>query len=85
MRPAHTHFDIPTLEAFWQAVDAIAHLRPIQSEADYNRIASLMNALLEVAGNLEQFMLKFSSVPTFFRGERAELTRNRGLNFSRAV
>lgn len=58
MRPAHTHFDIPTLEAFWQAVAAIAHLRPIQSEADYNRIASLMNALLEVAGNLEQFMLK---------------------------
>jgi HTH-type transcriptional regulator / antitoxin HigA len=35
----------------------VAHLRPIHSEADYDRTVTLMNALLEVAGDDEDHLL----------------------------
>ena len=47
-----------------------------------NGMASVENRLTEITGDN---MLKISSVPTFFRGERVDWTRNPGLNFSRAV
>lgn len=57
MHTAHAQLDIPALQASWQAVDAMAHLRPIHNEADYDRMVSLMNALLEVAGDDEDHPL----------------------------
>jgi hypothetical protein len=48
-----TQIDIPALQVSWQAFDAVAHLRPIHSEAAYDRTVALMNALLEVAGDDE--------------------------------
>ena len=37
--------------------DIVAHLRPIYSEADYDRMVALMNALLNVAGDDEDHPL----------------------------
>lgn len=45
--------DMPALQASWQAFDTLAHLRPIHSEADYDRMVAMMNALLDVAGDDE--------------------------------
>ena len=50
-------FDISALQASWQAFDTLAHLRPIHSEADYDRMVALMNALLDVAGDDEDHPL----------------------------
>ena len=50
-------FDISALQASWQAFDALAHLRPIHSEADYDRMVAMMNALLDVAGDDEEHPL----------------------------
>jgi HTH-type transcriptional regulator/antitoxin HigA len=49
--------DISALQASWQAFDALAHLRPIHSEADYDRMAAMVNALLDVAGDDEDHPL----------------------------
>ncbi|HYW56227.1 MAG TPA: helix-turn-helix domain-containing protein [Polaromonas sp.] len=49
--------DIPALQASWQAFDTVAHLRPIHSEADYDRMVAMMNALLDVAGDDEDHPL----------------------------
>ena len=49
--------DIPALQASWQAFDIVAHLRPIQSEADYDRMVAMTNALLDVAGDDENHPL----------------------------
>ena len=49
--------DISALQASWQAFDALAHLRPIHSEADYDRMVAMMNALLDVAGDDEDHPL----------------------------
>ena len=35
----------------------VAHLRPIYSESDYDRMVALMNALLDVAGDDEEHPL----------------------------
>ena len=51
MRVDQSPFDIKALQASWQAFDTMAHLRPIHNEAEYDRMVSLMNALLEVAGD----------------------------------
>ena len=48
---AQTQVDIRALETSWAAVDAMAHLRPIHSEAEYDRMVGLMNQLLDVAGD----------------------------------
>ena len=49
--------DITALQASWQAFDTVAHLRPIHSEADYDRMVVMMNALLDVAGDDEDHPL----------------------------
>jgi HTH-type transcriptional regulator / antitoxin HigA len=49
--------DISALQVSWQAFDTVAHLRPIHSEADYDRTVTLMNALLDVAGDDEDHPL----------------------------
>ena len=38
-------------------VENVAHLRPIHSEADYDRMVAMMNALLDVAGDDEDHPL----------------------------
>jgi HTH-type transcriptional regulator/antitoxin HigA len=45
--------DISALQASWQAFDTQAHLRPIHSEADDDRMVAMMNALLGAAGDDE--------------------------------
>jgi HTH-type transcriptional regulator / antitoxin HigA len=61
MQPASiglsTQIDISALQAAWQALDTLAHLRPIHSEADYDRTVTLMNALLDMAGDDEDHPL----------------------------
>jgi HTH-type transcriptional regulator / antitoxin HigA len=61
MQPASvsrsTQIDISALQAAWQAFDTLAHLRPVQSEADYDRTVTLMNALPDVAGDDEDHPL----------------------------
>lgn len=54
---ARKPIDMPALQASWQAFDTLAHLRPIRSEADYDRMVAMMNALLEVAGDDEDHPL----------------------------
>ena len=50
-------FNIPALQAAWQAFDNIAHLRAIHTEADYDRTVKMMNALLDVTGDDEDHPL----------------------------
>jgi HTH-type transcriptional regulator / antitoxin HigA len=49
--------NIPTLQAAWQAFDNMAHLRPIHTEADYDRTVKMMYALLDVTGDDEEHPL----------------------------
>lgn len=53
MRASHTQFDIKAIQTSWQAFDSMAHLRPIHSKAEYTRMVSLMNAMLDAAGDDE--------------------------------
>lgn len=53
MHASHTQFDIKAIQTSWQAFDAMAHLRPIHSKAEYTRMVSLMNAMLDAAGDDE--------------------------------
>ncbi len=53
MQVAHAQLNMGALQASWQAFDEIAHLRPIQNEAQYDRMVALMNSLLEVVGDDE--------------------------------
>ncbi len=57
MRAAHTQFDIEAIQASWQAFDAMAHLRPIHTEAEYDRMVALMDSLLVEAGDNEDHPL----------------------------
>lgn len=41
MHAAHTQFDIRAIQASWQAFDAMAHLRHIRDEDDYQRMLAL--------------------------------------------
>lgn len=54
---ANAQFDIPAIQASWQEFDSMAHLRPIHSEADYDRMVALMNSMLDVVGNDEDHAL----------------------------
>jgi HTH-type transcriptional regulator / antitoxin HigA len=49
--------NISALQAAWRAFDKMAHLRPIHTEADYDRTVKMMNALLDVAGDDEDHPL----------------------------
>lgn len=53
----HEQIDIQGIRASWQAFDAMAHLRPIHNEAEYDRMVSLMNSLLDATGNSEDHSL----------------------------
>lgn len=57
MQVAHAQLNIGALQASWQAFDAITHLRPIQSEMDYDRTVELMNSLLDATGDDEDHPL----------------------------
>lgn len=50
---ASVQFDIPAIQASWQTFDSMTHLRPIHSEADYDRMVMLMNSVLDVVGDDE--------------------------------
>ena len=54
---AFAQFDIPAIQASWQAFDSMTHLRPIHSEADYDRMVMLMNSVLDVVGDDEEHPL----------------------------
>ncbi len=43
--------DVMALQAAWQAFDSLVHLRPIHTEAEYDRMVTMMNAMLKVAGD----------------------------------
>ena len=57
MQTIQTSFNIQALQASWQAFDAMAHLHPIHSEADFERMSSLMNTLLDDVGDDEEHPL----------------------------
>jgi HTH-type transcriptional regulator/antitoxin HigA len=57
MRAAHTQFDIGAIQASWQAFDTVAHLRPIHSGDEYDRMVALMDSLLDEAGDNEDHPL----------------------------
>ena len=57
MRAAHTQFDISAIQASWQAFDAMAHLRPIHTDAEYDHMVALMDSLLDEAGDNEDHPL----------------------------
>ena len=57
MQASKTQLDMGALQASWQAVNTMVHLRPIHDEAQYERMVALMNSLLEVAGDDEDHPL----------------------------
>jgi HTH-type transcriptional regulator/antitoxin HigA len=57
MQAAHSQFDIRAIQASWQAFDTMTHLRPIHHEADYERMLSMMNSLLDAVGDDEDHPL----------------------------
>lgn len=57
MHATTAQFDIGAIQASWQTLDAMAHLRPIYSEADYERMQALLNSLLDAAGDDEDHPL----------------------------
>lgn len=57
MRAAQTQFDIRAIQTSWQAFDAMAHLRPIRTDKEYDRMVVLMNSLLDAAGDDEEHPL----------------------------
>lgn len=57
MRAVHTQFDIGAIQASWQAFDTMAHLRPIHSDVEYDRMVALMNSLLDATGDNEEHPL----------------------------
>ena len=57
MRIAPHPFDIRALQTSWQAFDNMAHLRPIRSQADFERLVTLMNSLLADVGDDEDHPL----------------------------
>lgn len=57
MRAAQTRFDIRAIQTSWQAFDALAHLRPIRTGKEYDRMVALMNSLLDEAGDDEEHPL----------------------------
>ncbi len=50
-------FDLQTIEACWQAFNAVAHVHPIRSPEDYSRMVALMDSLLVATGDNEDHPL----------------------------
>ncbi|WP_153146244.1 type II toxin-antitoxin system HigA family antitoxin [Dechloromonas sp. H13] len=57
MQATQSRFDIRAIQTTWAKFDAMAHIRPIHDEADYDRMVALMNDLLEVVGDDEDHKL----------------------------
>ena len=57
MQPAQTHFNLRAIQSSWTKLDSMVHLRPINDEASYNQMTSLMNSLLDVIGDDENHAL----------------------------
>lgn len=57
MHAAQTQFNIRAIQSSWTKFDSMVHLRPIHDEAGYNQMTSLMNSLLDVAGDNEDHAL----------------------------
>jgi len=51
MTSATAVVDMKALQSTWVAFDRIAHLRRIRSEAEYDRMVTLMNYLLDIVGD----------------------------------
>ncbi len=50
-------FDLQTIAACWQAFDSVAHVHPIRSLDDYERMVALMDSLLAATGDDEDHPL----------------------------
>ena len=48
-------FDIKALQKTWAAFDRLAHLRPIRNAKEYDRTVALLNYLLDVVGEQEDY------------------------------
>jgi HTH-type transcriptional regulator/antitoxin HigA len=57
MTTATAILDIKTLQKTWAAFDRVAHLRPIRTEAEYDRTVAMMNYVLDVIGDQEDHAL----------------------------
>ena len=49
--------DVPALQKSWEVFDRLTHLRPIRSDAEYDRMVAFMNTLLDVVGDNERHAL----------------------------
>jgi HTH-type transcriptional regulator / antitoxin HigA len=49
--------NLEAIGATWRAFDKVARIRPIRSNADYERMVGLMNQLLDVVGDNESHQL----------------------------
>ncbi len=54
MHVTEEKFDVKAIQASWHKFDAMVQLRPIHNKADYNRMVSFMNKLLDVVGDDEE-------------------------------
>lgn len=57
MHVVQTQFNIRAIQSSWVKLDSMVHLRPIHDEAGYEQMTSLMNSLLDVAGDNEDHAL----------------------------
>jgi HTH-type transcriptional regulator / antitoxin HigA len=57
MRTTQTQFDIQAIQSSWQKFDTMAQLRPIHDAKSYARMTTLMNKLLDAAGDDEEHPL----------------------------
>lgn len=57
MHAAQMQFNIRAIQSSWTKLDSMVHLRPIHDEAGYDQMTSLMNSLLDVAGDNEDHAL----------------------------
>ncbi|TCV81071.1 helix-turn-helix domain-containing protein [Sulfurirhabdus autotrophica] len=53
MRISAAQFDIPTIQATWQAFETMTGIRPIYDETDYDHMVIFMNVLLDTIGDSE--------------------------------
>lgn len=57
MHAAQISFDMNALQASWQRFDAVAHLRSIKSESEYDRMIVIKNCVLDKVGGNEDHPL----------------------------
>jgi HTH-type transcriptional regulator/antitoxin HigA len=57
MHTTQNQFDLQTIQACWQAFNAVAHVHPIRSPEEYERMVALMDSLLDATGDDEDHPL----------------------------